>query len=380
MKSIIFLFCLFPIAVSSFAQVKIESGDPQNPANIPLFFKSKLEDIETEIKTIKKGEVKIIAESPGALPVYAVFYGEKEDLKSQANYNSAVGAKNPAFYAQKDSATKPIVLFIGPVHGHEVENIAGLVNLIHIAETGKDYRGKNWLELQKKLEKTRTIIIPCGNPDGRIRCPYNSFLGLPTQIMTKYGQGTRKDGSLYGWPLAKSIHPMKGDLGILGAYFNNDGINIMQDEFFNPMAKETKAILEIARTEAPDMAVSLHSHENRPIILQPAHVGMFQKKQVYNLAINVNERYKKEGLVSAIEDWFWKPEVDDKNGPENTFNLTSAIHHISGAMSFTFECTHGSVSETKQKPLVNFDELLDIQLLLYDEMYQYIFENKKQNK
>lgn len=151
----------------------------------------------------------------------------------------------------------------------------------------------------------------------------------------------------------------------------------MQDEFFNPMAKETKAILEIARTEAPDMAVSLHSYENRPIILQPAHVGMFQKIQVYNLAINLNERYKKEGLVSAIEDWFWKPNVDDKNGPENTFNLSSAIHHISGAMSFTFECTHGSVSENNEKPLVNFNDVLDIQLLLFDEINKYIFENKR---
>lgn len=76
--------------------------------------------------------------------------------------------------------------------------------------------------------------------------------------MTKYGQGTRKDGSLYGWPGAKAVHPMRGDVGILGAYFNDDGINPMHDEFFAPMAEETKAIVQVARQEAPDITVSLH--------------------------------------------------------------------------------------------------------------------------
>ena len=106
-----------------------------------------------------------------------------------------------------------------------------------IAETGKDYRGKDWSSLQNKLKQCRTIIIPCGNPDGRRRCPYDSFLGLPTKIMTKYGQGTHKDGTSWGWPQAKSVHPMKGDVGILGAYFNDDGINMMHDDFFAPMAE-----------------------------------------------------------------------------------------------------------------------------------------------
>ena len=112
----------------------------------------------------------------------------------------------------KDKDTKPVVFFLGPVHGQEVENIVGLVNLIHVAETGKDYRGKEWASLKSKIEKCRVIIVPCGNPDGRKRCPYDSFVGLPTEIMTKYGQGTRKDGTFYGWPGAKAVHPMKGNV------------------------------------------------------------------------------------------------------------------------------------------------------------------------
>ena len=361
----------------TFSQEKIEVGDPANPTNLPEFFKSKLSDIDNEIGSVVLGKVTTIATSPGGLPVYAVFYGEKEDFHSQANYNSAVAAKNAAFYAKKDSSTKPVIFFIGPVHGQEVEGIVGLVNLIHIAETGKDYRGKDWLSLKNKMEQCRTIIIPSGNPDGRKRCPYDSFIGIPTEIMTKYGQGTRKDGTSWGWPQAKSVHPMKGDVGILGAYFNDNGINVMQDEYFSPMAEETKAILELARTEAPDIAVSLHSHENRPVILQPAYVAMFMKERVHELATSLNQRYEKAGLAYWPSDWFWSPSADDQDSPpKTTFNLISAMHHISGTMAFTFECSHGSISEDKPEPIVDYDNILSIQLTLYDEMFDYILNNR----
>ncbi|NQU51774.1 MAG: hypothetical protein HQ522_04480 [Bacteroidetes bacterium] len=370
---IIALFIVNPI----FSQIEIEAGDPPNNTNIPEFYRSKLSDIDSEINLIRRGEVETIATSPGGLPVYAFYYGEKEDFKSQANYNSAVAAQNPDYYAKKDNLTKPVVLFLGPVHGQEAEGIVGLINLIHIAETGKDYRGKDWPTLKNNMEKCRTIIIPCGNPDGRKRCPYDSFVGIPTKIMTKYGQGTRKDGTLWGWPGAKSVHPMKGDVGILGAYFNNDGINIMQDEYFSPMAKETSAILEITRSEAPDITVSLHSHENRPIILQPAYTAIFMKKRVHELALNLNERYKENGLIYWPENWFWTPKADDDEFPPiTTFNLISALHHISGTMPFTFECSHGSVSENIPEPIVSYSDILDIQLILYDEMFRFVLKNR----
>lgn len=374
------LFVLTAVVIlqpNVFSQSGIEAGDPPNNTDIPSFFKSKLSDIENEVQNVTKGEVKVVAISPGGLPVYAIYYGEKENLNSQANYNSAVAARNPAFYAQKDSAAKPVVFFIGPVHGHEVENIVGMVNLILVAETGKDYRGKDWSDLQDKIEQCRVIIMPCGNPDGRKRNPYDSYVGIPTRIMTKYGQGTRKDGTFWGWPAAKSVHPMKGNVGILGAYFNDDGINPMQDEYFNPMADETSAILEITRTEAPDISVSLHSHEYEPMILQPSYIAMFMKERVHDLAVSLNERYKNAGLPFVPNQYVWKLQVDDPDFPPNvTFNLISALHHISGTMPFTFECSHGSVSDNPRAPKISYDEILDIELILFDEMLDYILENK----
>ena len=234
------------LATPVLAQVSIDPGDPPNPRNIPMYYGSTLNVIEEEVDQVKKGKVEVVATSPGGFPVYAVYYGVKENFSSQANYNSAVAARNAGYYARKDSTSKPVVFFLGPVHGHEVEGIAGLINLIHVAETGKDRRGKEWDSLLGKLEQCRVIIIPCGNPDGRLRCPYDSFVGLPVEIMTKYGQGTRTDGSSWGWPGAKSLHPMKGNVGILGAYFNDEGINMMHDDWFSPMAAETEAILDLS--------------------------------------------------------------------------------------------------------------------------------------
>src|SRR5690554_2623360 len=244
---LIVMLVIFVSVQHSNSQIQIDAGDPPNNTDLPSFYKGKLSDIDEELKNVRKGEVKAIAISPGGLPVYAVYYGEKEDLKSQANYNSALGARNPAYFARKDKNTKPVIYFLGPVHGQEAEGVVGLMNLIHLMETGKDHRGREWKNLKNKLDQCRVIIIPNGNPDGRRRVPYDSFVGLPVEIMTKYGQGTRLAGTSWGWPGSKSLHPMKGDVGILGGYYNDAGINIMHDDFFSPMTAETRAILDVAR-------------------------------------------------------------------------------------------------------------------------------------
>jgi hypothetical protein len=353
---------------------QVGDPDPALPRDLPSFWTARLEDVEREIRSVVKGSVETIAVSPGGRPVRSVIYGEASDLGSQANYGSAVGAGNAAYYARKDATTKPVILLLGPVHGQEIEGIVGLVNLVHVAETGKDHRGRAWPQLARRLASARVVIVPCSNPDGRARSPYGSFVGLPTRTMTKYGQGTRRDGSLWGWPGAKALHPMKGDVGILGAYFNDDGVNLMHDDFFLPMARETEAILRLARGEAPDVAVSLHSHEHAPAVLQTSFVPVFMKERIRAFSARLKARYDQEGLpYGRVVD----PQADDpRPGPHSSFNLTSALHHVSGAMAFTFECSHGSVSEESPAPLVSHAQILDIQLTLYEEMLGFALENR----
>jgi len=370
-------YLLFVVVLITFTLAPAQDvgvPDPPKHQELPDYWKSTLEDIDNEIGKVQKGQTDVIATSPGGRPVYLVSYGERDSLHSQANYNSAVAARNPAYYAIKDSSTKPVVFFLGPVHGHELENIVGLVNLIHVLETGKDYRDTAWPQLVDKARQCRVLIIPCGNPDGRSRCPYDSFNSLPTKTMTKYGQGTRKDGSLYGWPGAKAVHPMRGDVGILGAYFNDDGINPMHDEFFAPMAEETKAIMKAARQEVPDISVSLHSHENKPVVLQSKYLPLFMKKRITDLSQRVKERYQDNGLPYGD---VLPPIIEDETFPPRTyFNLVSALHHTSGTMSFTYECPHGSISDRFPEPFVTHSHIVDIQLHLFDVMLEYVLEER----
>lgn len=348
--------------------------DPPKQSSLPAYWRSRLEDIEAELEEVKRGEVSTLATSPGGRPVHLVAYGQKEDFHSRANYNSACGAGNPAFYAQKTPETKPVVLVLGPVHGQELENIVGTVNLTHVLETGKDHRGREWPELSAKAERCRVLIIPCANPDGRQRCPYDSFFGLPELVMFKYGQGTRTDGTMWGYPHAKANHPMRGDVGMLGCYYNDDGINITHDEFFGEMAAETRAILDLARREAPDLTLSLHSNPDPPFLNQTGSVPLLMQHRTQELAKQVKARFASEGLPNGpIHDLRRDDGVDI---PVKYFNLNSALHHVCGTTCFTFECVHGLVRRGETEPVATHEQILDIQLCLYDELLSYALEHR----
>ncbi len=366
------VFLILSVSLGNSADViEPKYPDPERPS----FFKSTVEDVQETILNVNRGETKAIAISPGGRPVYLATYGDKPDLQRQANYNSAAAARDPAFYAKKTEDIQPIVYFVGPPHGQEVEGVAGLVNLIRVAETGKDWRGKEWPGLRKKLDQCRVLIIPLANPDGRARCPYNSFVGIPVKEMTRVGQGTRKDGSLYGWPGAKERHPMKDDVGILGAYFNDAGINLMHDEFFDPMTEETKAVLSVAEEEAPDYIVNLHSMGNRTVVLPNHYVPEYIKETTYNFAKQLQERYQKEGLPNGTPS---KPRPDGENYPPPSFNLTSALHHVCGGVSMTYECSHGVTGGNY--PELTHGEILDTQLLLYEELLSFALETPRPTK
>jgi hypothetical protein len=335
----------------------------------PSFWKGRVEDVEEAVANVKRGEARVIERSPAGRPVHLVAYGPKTEFRRQANYGSAVAAGDPGFYARKPEGTSPIVFIIGPPHGQETEGVVGLVNLLAVAEHGKDLRGKEWPQLKESLDRCRVLIVPLSNPDGRARCPYDSFVGMSVEEMTKVGQGTRKDDTPYGWPGAKQVHPMKGDVGLLGAYFNDDGINLIHDDFFEPMAEETEALLRVAREEAPDYIINLHSHASAPMMVPTSYVPRYCKEIEARFAERLMERYRQAGLPAA------KPPVPSEDGvdyPGPPFNLTSALHHVCGGVSLLFECPHG-VKETRY-PQVTHEQILDIELMLYEELLRFALE------
>jgi len=336
---------------------------------LPDFWAGDLNGLTSRLENLDRGRATAICITPGGRPMHLVSYGEKKPVTHLANYNSAIGAREPSAYMDKAPRKKPVVLFVGPVHGHEVEALTGLVNLIQIMETGKDLRGRDQTALRQLGDRCRLLIVPAGNPDGTARFEPRALQGMTGDDLRFWGQGTWRDDTLCGWPGCKRQHPMTGDnTGFLGCYFNDGGINPMHDEFFAPMSPEAPAILKVAREEGPDLVVSLHSHESTPALLRPAYVPAEVQADIRSLAEKCYALLAQRNLPHA------KPFAVSPEGGKNpsSFNLTSALHHVSGAGSFTFECPHGLQGACQ----VTFEQILDIQLTLYEAMLQHELDKK----
>ncbi len=251
------------------------------PRELPEFWMATVDDLPKRWANLSVGRVREIAKSPGGRPLHRIAYGEHEPVAQRANFNSAIGGRDRAAYRDKAARSKPVVYFIGPVHGHEVEGLTGLVSLIEILETGRDLRGREQPVLRDLARQCRVLIVPAGNPDGIARFEPRAIHGMPLDEFQFWGQGTWKDDSIAFWPASKRQHPFIGpEIGWMGCYFNDKGINPMHDEFLAPMSTEAPAILQVAMQEGPDLAVSLHSHGSAPALLRPAFVPLEIQEQV----------------------------------------------------------------------------------------------------
>ena len=338
---------------------------------LPGFWVGGMEKLEKQLAEVRNGEVRLIANTPGKRRMQMVSFGEPEQVIQQANFNSAIGGRQESAYMDKDARYKPVILFLGPVHGHEVEGLTGLANLISVMDTGKDLRGKEQTELRELGRRCRLLIIPAGNPDGIARLEPRALQGMAVEDVRFWGQGTWSDDTFCGWPQSKRQHPMVGlNVRFLGCYFNDAGINPMHDEFFEPMGPEAPAILKVAREQGADLAVSLHSHGSRPALLRPAYVTLDKQQDIRRLAVKYYAILKERGLPYGSP---FEAKAEGGSYP-SPFNLTSAMYHVSGTSSFTFECPHGLSGERACK--VEFDEILDIQLLLYEAMVRHELAKK----
>jgi hypothetical protein len=331
--------------------------------NTPNFWKTDLGYI-SEIYADARfcSEKRILCQSAGGRPVYMLAYGEKKRLGG-ANYSSALGARDKSCYSPKGQT--PCVVLIGAVHGQETEGVAALTNLISLLERGTDLSGKRNDALLEAARNIRLVIVPVANPDGRARVEVDCMVGRTLAELRYWGQGTWADGSPCGWPDCKKIHPIKEAAGFLGGYYNDDGVNIMHDNFFNPMARETRAILELCEGEAADFVIHLHGGGNiKGGMLTTEYVTSECSLAIDTLYRRCQSRGEAEGLDyyrGAI------PTVPTGENPPS-FNLVSATHHVCGAVAACYESNEGIVDEVGV--VLDHKTILIMQEILFEECFK----------
>ena len=326
-------------------------------------WQSSYEFVMDAFERAEKGEKRVLSITPGGRKQVALIYGGQAEERGTANYSSACGALDKTKYHKKHKF--PVIMLIGAVHGQETEGIAALTNLISLMETGKDLAGCENEGLLTLAKRVRLVIVPIANPDGRARVRCETMIGETGGHLRYWGQGTWKDGSLCGWPECKMVHPIK-EIGFLGGYFNDDGINLMHDNFFSPMAEETRALLKLADDVQADGIFQLHGGSNSAnALLQPRYTPVEVNRAIREIARIADERARKEGL------WFQVLDLPEKASGDTppSFNLVDALHHVSGAVSACFESNEGLIDGNE--PIWNTDQVLRSHEILFETIFDY---------
>jgi len=343
----------------------------------PDYWKTRLSEVDEILKTVKKGKVSVVAKSPGGRDVHLVEYGEKQDFNRTANFSSAAGAGHPKFYADK-TGKKPVVFIIGAQHGSEMEGIAAIMNLIQMIETGKDFKGETNPFLVNCINECRLLLMPVGNPDGRARFPFDTLVDVLYEDFRHYAQGRWKhNGELCSYPMCKEVHPIKDASSVLGSYFNDAGYNLVHDNFFGKMQPETQAMFDIADVEAPDFVLHLHGGGNvRNEIAHANHLPLYVKKIIQELKHRAKAEGDKHGLVGLLNEITHH----EDDFPPKTFNIMSAMHYATGAISVLYESNqcldlrNTRPLQPEWEGLFTHEEILQHHYVLFQETIKYAKE------
>ena len=343
-------------------------------SNIPVYWKTRLDEVEATLNLVKKGTVTNVGTSAGGRPIYKLEYGKSNLPKGTSdNVSSALGGRSYKSYADKTGADYiPTVFLVGCVHGGEFEGTAALLNMIKAIETGTDYAGERHDELVTLAERVHLVIIPMANPDGRSHIPFDSYVGKTFHDLRYYNQGTWKNGELCGWPGCKLKHPIKDHVDYLGGYFNDDGVNMMHEDWFSgKLSAGTRAVLDVCRKDAPDFSILLHGGDNTTnTMLPPDYAALKAKKEVFELANKVKEACDAVNVRYAVHPL--DAEGENREPSPISFNLPSAMHHCCCEPAVTYESNQGLCD--RGTVIYDYDEIYKAHLILFRETMRYELE------
>lgn len=336
------------------------------------------DQIEGILQTLHRGTAERICLSAGGRPVYRVFYGQENELKRTANYSSAAGSGDLMCFADKSKpAYRPTIFLVGAIHGGELEGTAAMMHLIQILERGVDLEGRPYPALFQSSERVNWVLIPIANPDGRARIPFTSMIGKSYYQLRYYNQGTWRDGSLCGWPECKRIHPIREAVDYLGGYYNDDGINLMHDNFFSAKSTETQAILDTAERFVPDMTVLLHGGANSTNhILRPS----YGQERILERIDRLEKWLIQSCLAQGLEH---RSTQERYRRGAGAFNLTSAVQHICGEACVTYESNQGLALTAEDEKLygaagapLTEQEIYRHHINLFEQLYAFVMQTK----
>jgi hypothetical protein len=356
--------CAAPYDIARQAEAKARAEKNEKPD----FWITRLDEIDEAMKTVKLGKVTELLPSAGGRKIYMVEYGTDNVKMGDANLSSALGAHNFTYYADKTAPDYvPTLFLVGCVHGGEFEGTATMMNLIKLMDTGTDYAGNRNDKLVEACKKLHLILIPMANPDGRSHIPFNTFVGKTMEELRYFNQGTWKDGSLAGWPECKMKHPIKPYVDYLGGYFNDDGVNMMHEEFIGgKLSTGTQAVLDSCRNDAPDFAVLFHGGSNTTsCMLDTAYGSLKSKEEVFELATIIKGKCDEAG----VRYWVAPISKGEEKDPATSFNLPSAMHHCCGTPCVTYESNQGLTDHGKT--IYDHDEIYKVHMIYMTELCRY---------
>ncbi|MBP3322689.1 MAG: hypothetical protein J6M16_00690 [Clostridia bacterium] len=346
----------------------------------PVYWHSSVEQVNEDISKVKKGKVHTLLPSAGKRPIYMVEYGEKTIPPSKASLSSALGAQDYRCYADKTGDNYvPTVFLAGCMHGGEFEGTVALMNLISLLETGEDLAGKRNDEVLELANKLHILILPMCNPDGRSHVPFDNFVGHTFHDLRYYGQGTWKDGTLCGWPGCKTIHPIKDYCEFLGGYFNDDGVNMMHDDYLVDPSNEVRNVIKTARDYAPDFTILFHGGGNTlNTYFHVSYINQDARNEIYEVGQLAKEAMAKENLIfEFLDKRFRESGGEDVGLPP--FMLTSAVFNVCGEPCVTFESNQG-LTECDDPYCLTNDEIYRSHFIYMEVLFDWVLKNKNAEK
>jgi hypothetical protein len=349
----------------------------REPEHIPEFWVSTCAEVERLLNgRVRKGTVREIGRSAGGRPIQAVFYGRPRVGKGTTTFSGSLGYGDVRAWLGPDYVRK-VYLGLASVHGGEFEGIVGIVNLIAVLETGADLRGRTWPEITAAASALdRVIVIPILNADGRSRVPLRMGLhrGTDHTVAEYFNTGGHPDGSLIGWPDCKEFIPIEIErTQFPGGYPNDAGVNVQHDDFFGRPQPETRALLDLAAAERPDLTMNMHTgatfiHPLRSVI-EPVLTPTFEA--LYRMVMT---KLTAAGLQASDNA---SVEADPARERPSVFNLDSALNLHCGSLSVLIESPSHTFSTARRngQPFLHTpDHLLDGQLICHQEAMGFLSE------